>query len=691
VPRATLAICLLVLFACCSAVRGSANDLRVLTGPEQRGRAAPDQMMRHYLRGLTARAFAQRRSQYEKIKTADQIAAYQIRLRRFFIDQLGGFPAHTRLNATVVGKREFPGHRIEKIIYESRPGFFVTAILYLPKTKPPYPGILFPCGHSENGKAAGAYQKACILLAQNGMAVLCFDPIGQGERKQLLDAKTGSRPRYRATTEHMVEGVAPILLGRNLATYMIWDGMRGIDYLQSRPDIDPKRIGCTGNSGGGNLTSFLMALDPRISCAAPGCFITTTQIKNERPGPGDAEQNIHGQIAGGLDHPDFLLMRAPRPALICAATRDFVPIEGTWRAFRQAKRFYGRLGYAERIDLIETDAKHGFSLMLREGVARWFSRWLLGRDVLISEGKIKTLSDRDLQCSPNGQVVLMKGAKTIFDLNVEYEERLAEERRGVWVKLSAAQKRDVVRKASGIAALPDMPQLTKAGVHQSAFVQQKGYRLQKTILSPEKNIVLSALLFEPDKPTGDAVLYVHGQGKAADTGEDKPIRQLVARGYTVLAVDLRGMGETRTAPWRYKGATDLLGYNAAECFIAYMLGRSFLAMRTADILVSARYLRARAESNKHAIGKLDLVAVGEAGPAALHAMALEPDLFDKLTLRRSLISWKSVIETPVTRGQFPNVVHGVLKHYDLPDLVQLVGTERVNIEEPVDAAKNAVE
>ena len=129
---------------------------------------------------------------------------------------------------------------------------------------------------------------------------------------------------------------------------MVWDAVRAIDYLCSRPDVDADKIGCTGNSGGGNLTSYLMAYDDRIAAAAPGCFMTTHRRKNEKPGPGDAEQNLFAQIRDGFDHPDFILTRAPKPTLILSATKDFVPIEGSWEALRQAKRVYTVLGFPER-------------------------------------------------------------------------------------------------------------------------------------------------------------------------------------------------------------------------------------------------------------------------------------------------------------------------------------------------------
>ena len=320
------------------AVAASAEDLRVL--PEKVDGIAPKAMMHEYLVGKAREALDRRQAEYEKIKTPEQVKAYQERLRQFFVAQLGGFPERTPLEPQVVGTVRRDGYRVEKIIFQSQPRHYVTAALYLPDAKPPYPGVLVPCGHSDNGKAMDSYQRVCILLAKNGMAALCYDPIDQGERFQLLDA--AGKPLAGGTTGHSLVGVGSALLGRNAATFRVWDGMRAIDYLESRPEIDPKRIGCTGNSGGGTLTSYLMALDARIQVAAPSCYLTSLRRLVETIGPQDAEQNIHAQIAFGMDHADYVLMRAPRPTLMCVATRDYFDISGAWDSFRQAKRFYTR-------------------------------------------------------------------------------------------------------------------------------------------------------------------------------------------------------------------------------------------------------------------------------------------------------------------------------------------------------------
>jgi cephalosporin-C deacetylase-like acetyl esterase len=311
-----------------------------------------------------------RRMNYEKIKTPEDIVAHQTTMREFFKTNIGGFPERTPLNAKVVGQGTKENFRYEKIIYESQPGYYVTAILYLPLSEGPYPGILMPCGHSANGKAAEAYQRACISLAMHGFATLCYDPVGQGERYYPYGE---DKKALGSTIEHTLLNGGAIPTGANVSMYRIWDGMRGIDYLESRDDILTDKLGVTGNSGGGTLTSYLMALDERVAVAAPSCYLTDYKELTEDSGPHDGEQNTFNQLIVGMNHPDFIHMRAPKPTLMCAATNDFFNINGTWRTYREAKRLYTRLGYGERVDLIETDSTHGFSIQLREGMVRWIN------------------------------------------------------------------------------------------------------------------------------------------------------------------------------------------------------------------------------------------------------------------------------------------------------------------------------
>lgn len=258
---------------CCGLLCSSmvlADDLRVL--PEQEASARGPSALYRHLEQRANEELNRRRADYESVKTADDVAAWQRRRRDLFLNTLGGFPERGPLNAKDTGRLSGDRFRIEKILFESRPGHHVTGNLYLPETKAPYPGVIVPCGHSYNGKAADGYQKVCMLLARNGIAAFCYDPIGQGERYQTFAADgtplggdyTGSpgsvrqlepiagRPRFNPVEEHTLMGIGSILVGTNTAQYRIYDGMRAIDYLVGRPDIDASRIGCTGNSGWGD-------------------------------------------------------------------------------------------------------------------------------------------------------------------------------------------------------------------------------------------------------------------------------------------------------------------------------------------------------------------------------------------------------------------------------------------------------
>lgn len=653
------------------------EDLNVLT--EENASVPPREMLTVYLRKLTEVEFDRREREFEELIPAGSAAMgrWQFVLREKFIERLGGFPERTPLNPQIVGTVTGRGYKIEKIIFESRPQFFVTANLYLPLTPGPYPGILFPCGHSENGKAAEAYQRTCMLLARTGMAVLIYDPVGQGERKQILKRDDSGLPIaegvFPSTSEHTITGVAPILLGESLATYRIWDGMRGIDYLCSRPDIDPKRIGCTGNSGGGLMTSYLMALDTRIKAAAPGCFITTTRRKNISPGPGDAEQNIFGQIADGLDHPDYIKLAAPSSVLVLSATKDFVPIQGAWEAFREAKRYYTAMGIPERVNLVEANEKHGYTRPLRTAAARWMSRWLKDIDADVPEFDLPIHGDEELQCTPHGQVLLLAGARSLTDLYVERAAALKARR--------IPREPDVQRQQiQAIVQMREQKEIVK--LERVGVVERKGYKIEKMILKPEPGIVLPVLLFRPEKPNAMLRLYVHGDGKHVDAGVGGPIEQLVLAGDTVAAVDLRGDGETETKAWRFSEA--YAGANAAEYFVAYMLGRSLVAMRADDVLSAVKAVSAM-ESNV-----VRVIAIGDAGVPVLHAAALYPEWFRNVTLRNSITSWETVVKTPVSIRQLENTVHGAMKVYDLPDLMDMMQIDGLVIENPVDAAGKGV-
>jgi dienelactone hydrolase len=417
--------------------------------------------------------------------------------------------------------------------------------------------------------------------------------------------------------------------------------MRGVDYLQSRPEIDPNRIGCMGNSGGGTQTAYLTALDDRIAAASPSCFVTNyfERMIDGAPHGGrtaDAEYQVFDQLVWGMGHADLLMMRAPAPVLICATTEDVcADIDRTWSTFRTAKRLYGRMGFAERIDLIEYDGKHHYHQPLREAATRWMMRWLLGIDKPVTEPAMKVLSDKEIQCTPGGQTMLLAGARSVYDLNQDFERELAKGRERSWAELDRDELLSQVREIAGIRKLEQLPTPRQ---QESDLIERPGHTITETTFDAEDGIVLKAKIFAPKKtPSREAVLYLHEDGRNADAASGGPIEKLVKEGHVVLAVDLRGVRESEQA------------------FSAYLVGLSYVGMRAEDILVCARWLAENQATESPR--QVRMIAVGNVGVPALHAAALEPKLFGSLKVIHSLISWSNIIEMKRSYNQKINAVH----------------------------------
>ncbi len=650
-----------------------ADDLTVL-GPDANS-AAPRKMLHTYLLSEAQKQFDARRKVVETIKTPEALAKRSAELREKFIGALGGFPEKTPLNARTVGTIDGDGFRIERVIYESRPGHHVTANLYLPTGKDavkPCPAVLMPCGHDGNGKANSSYQRAAVLLAHNGIASLSYDPIGQGERRQILD--DGGKPVIGSmTTEHSLVGVPALLVGECTASFRIWDGIRSIDYLAGRPEIDAKAIGCTGCSGGGTLTSYLMALDDRITAAAPSCYVTSLERLFATIGPQDGEQNIPGQVAFGMEHADFLTMGLPRATLLCAASKDFFDNQGTWTSFREAKRAATLLGMPQCVDILESDTQHGYPKQHREGMARFMRQWLLGKLEFTPEGDYTPLKTEQLLCTTSGQVLVDLKGKSVPDLIAAREAELAKARAALNRQRS---KDDLLADVRRRIALPTdiKPAVQSAAAGE---VQRDGYVIRKLTFKTEPGIIVPALLAETRETTEKLplVLYVHGRGKSYDAAPGGPIEQLVKQGKRVLAVDLRGMGETSPGTLPPPGKPSPLGVDYSEAQLSLHLAHPLLGQRVFDLIAVLNAIPA-------AVG-VEVVGIESAGPIVLHAAALDRRI-KQITLRQSLVSWSAVARSPISDNQMTNVVSGALKSYDLTDLMGTLPTGTVVIQSAVD-------
>jgi dienelactone hydrolase len=637
-------------------------------------------MLYDFLLAEAQKHFDARRADIAKLRSPDDVKKRQELLRGRFIAALGGFPEKTDLNAKVVGTLKGDGFRVEKVIYESRPHHHVTANFYVPDGKGPFPGVLVPCGHSVNGKAAEAYQRACILMAKSGLAVLCYDPIGQGERLQLL--KDGGKPGVPgSTSEHTMVGLGALLVGQSTATYRIWDGIRSIDYLAGRPEVDAKRLGCTGNSGGGTLTSYLMALDDRILCAAPSCYLTTLERLFATIGPQDAEQNITGQVAFGMEHADYILLRAPKPTLMCVATQDFFDIGGAKTTFKEAGGIYKLMNAADRVGFFEFDDKHGFSKPRREAATHWMCKWLLGKDEPIKEGDFPSFTDADLQCTRSGQVLEDFKGKSVFHFNAAFAKEHAAER-AKFADRPAAERTGAIKKLLGLtgehlkrtATLDATPVATEGAQpsqHRVTFVTEPGIRVAG---------------YWHNKGRGQGALMIHlpDRGMPEDGAPAQAIEQLVKQGREVLSLDLRGLGATSPSPPGAKPSS--FGVDSKHSFLSIHLNRPLLGQRVLDVLAVLREpaVAASAKRGVHLYGE------GVAGLAALHAAALIERKDVETTLDGSLASWQSIFDVPVTYNQLSSIVPGAMKTYDLPDLAATLAPRKLTIRGPLDAAQRPV-
>src|SRR5882724_6869072 len=349
-----------------------------------------------------------RRKRFEQIRDENELLRVQRELRERLLAMLGGLPSvKTSLRPQITGRIQMDGFHIEKVIYESLPKIYVTALLYVLDDGKKHPGILVPCGHSPAGKAF--YQALAQRLVKSGYIVISWDSAGQGERSQFWDAKQ-KKSRYNLIcAEHAVMGNLAYLASTNLARWEVWDGIRAVDYLLTRPEIDPDRINITGTSGGGTQATLIAAIEPRIKVVVPSCYFTSLPMRMYnrifKDPDSDPEQDLDGMIANGVDHPGLLLLMYPRPVFVAAAVLDFFPIEGTHRTFNEVARLYRRFGHADRIAMIEGYHGHQFSDENQEAAIDFLDHFnRLPARHLLDAGK--ELDDKSLQCTRTGQVML---------------------------------------------------------------------------------------------------------------------------------------------------------------------------------------------------------------------------------------------------------------------------------------------
>ena len=681
-PRCIFPLAFLILACLSSGPVFAQSDLTVLKSEAES--QASSQMLYNYLTKIAWEYLEAREQEIAAINSVAQVEARKRSVRERMLATLGPLPEKTDLKAQVTGRLERELYTVEKVLYQSRPGFYVTGNLYLPAAgNKPYPAVLGTCGHSMNGKAADVYQSLWIDLVRMGFVVLTFDPPGQGERLMYWEEELGETLLEGTTTEHSMAGIQCLLTGSSAATYFIWDMIRSIDYLLSRPEVDPERIAVTGNSGGGMQTAYIAALDDRLAAAVPSCYMTSWRRLWETIGPQDAEQNMLPFIGSGLDFGDYAIPFAPKPYLMNTAIRDFFSIIGARETFAELSRIYELYGSGEKVDMFEADDSHGYTLPRREACMSWLGRHLLGLSDPQKEKPHLLERDRDLQVTPTGQVITSyKDAETMGSLNrARARKIISPSRRPGSVQEFENFREQLLARARELTAYERVS--GSLNIQNRGHTRQPGANVELITYDSEPGITIPALLFRPEaEAAGETslVLYASHNSKAEDAAGD--IAALVAAGHTVLAPDVRGKGETARPSRRSGLFQKWFSADWDVPMMAFHVKKSLVGMRTLDLVRGVDVLNVL-----HGGSSLPVIAVGKGSAAVplLHAAAFD-NRISRVIIEGGLVSWKAVVEAKYHRDQLDNVVMGALAEYDLPSLASALAPRMLvlaNVADPM--------
>ncbi len=595
-----------------------------------------------------------------KIRTLEDWEERKIGLRDSLQKSIGRLPEKTPLNAQIVGTIERKSFRVEKVIYESSPKFYVTACLFIPNDlQEPAPGIVYCAGHTPEAFRAEMYQRVIINLVEKGFVVLTFDPLGQGERFFYLDDK--GQPELDVTQGHSYAGIQCLLTGDCLAKYMIHDGIRAVDYLLSRPEVDPDRIGMTGRSGGGTQSAIIGPFDDRIYASAPENYVSSLKRIWQSMGPRDAEQNFPNAHLLQLEHADFIALRAPKPTMIIANSRDFYNIQGARETFQEVQRIFDLYGAKEQVQFAEDHELHRSTPQNREAMYAFFMEQLqLKGDP--TDVDVPLFSKKELTITKTGQIRTSLDSKSLSDLNRERPFTIG----NLPLKEPIVAK-GIIRKALNLTDSIPVHQAIFSGGHK-----REGYLIEKHFLQFEDDRYPLPFLFiqSAENDIRPTILYLHSQGKSMAAQKGGPIEQLVRAGYNVIAPDLLNMGELATTFWG-DSHIQLTSFNMVVG--SSQAGTSLVSLQITDLIALKEYIASQEGLND----RLIVIADEELCTSALHFAALEPSV-EKVIFSNPLESWMEIVATEKYPARLAYaVVPGVLQYYDLPDLRALIGPSKI--------------
>jgi dienelactone hydrolase len=595
---------------------------------------------------------------------------------------IGPFPEKTPLNPKVTGVIKKEGYRIEKIIFESFPGYYVTGCLYVPeKVKGKMPAILNVIGHNQESFRNELYQVINYNLVMKGMMVFAIDPPGQGEHVQNWDPKVNFSSVGYSVVEHNYFGNYAFLSGYSCANYFIWDGIRAIDYLVSRKDVDPERIGMTGWSGGGTVTNYVAALDERVKVAIPCSWANANKRLLETKAASDAEAILYHSALRGITVDDLIELRAPKPTMIVFVSRDeYLCLQGARESYAEAKRAYGALNGSDNLVFLEEDSKHWLTPKIRLAIYSFFMKHLNVKGDP-AEVEAEVFPREQLNVTPTGYIASSLGGEMIFDVN----KRIAEKQIAS-IEASRSDRKDHLDMVKTMA-LQLSGYKDPADADNQFFIngryQRHGYTMGKYAIEAGDDYAIPVLLFIPDDNIvrHPAVIWLNPKGKSVDSAPGGEIEQLVTKGYIVAAVDPLGIGEVKNTA----------GREHTDSYTAILTGNSIPGIRASNINRLADVLSRHPQVDPARIGAVGIddlcipliyaasfnniikSLVLQGSPASYRSIALNRDYRIGFTVREGGGYWHPY-EVDFTWG-----VGGALTAFDIPDLLATIAPRKVAI------------
>jgi dienelactone hydrolase len=672
--RRTVLLVLAIIALPCAWRTGTAlgSDAKSLPPLNRFARMVQEYFVRQ-VRQVEKRAEQQRAALTNQSDAEDYVRAVRKKIQRCF----GPWPRRTALNPRLTGIVERDTYKIEKIVFESRPGFLVTANVYIPKGREfPLPGVVGTCGHSSNGKAHQAYQSFAQGLARQGYVVLIYDPIGQGERLQYPDENLQSEIGV-GVREHLYAGNQQFLVGEFFGSWRAWDGIRALDYLLTREEVDPKHIGVTGNSGGGTMTTWLCGVERRWTMGGPSCFVTTFRRNLENELPADTEQCPPRALALGLDHSDFLAAMAPKPVILLAKEKDYFDVRGSQEAYDRLKALYKLFGAEDNVQLFVGPGYHGYSQESREAMYQWFNRATRICDAK-SEPELTIEKDETLWCTPHGQVCELD-SRPVYSFTKAKSQALAKKRQK---DLSGDE---LAQRVTKILRL-------KKPVRGPAYRILRNWRSRRYpkrrwttyVVETEPGICAvvyrlseQRLMSRPPQGPRRAILYVAHHSSDAELRDEPLIKQLLQEepDSAFYTCDVRGIGESRPNTCNEDSFLDPYGSDYFYAIHSIMLDRPYVGQKTHDVLAVLEWLKDTGHDEIH------LAAKGWGALPATFAAVLS-ERVKQVTLKNALTSYSDIAESERYAWPLSCLLPGVLKEFDLPDCYRALEVKKLRQIEP---------